>query len=134
MAQELEVLVLHVLGFMRGNASVGEEPLCVAGPPPIEAQLHGSWRQGGEEPGLEVHLEPEKQVESTFPDSPGELGESSPSSHAPVPTEDDEVVDRGVVVDQKVGHGLNDPGDSRLRPGSLECVGHRQDVDRISDG
>ena len=54
--EELEVLILDVLGLVRWDTRVREEPLEVSRSVTIESQLHVRSHEGGDQAGLEVHL------------------------------------------------------------------------------
>jgi hypothetical protein len=58
--EELEVLVLYVLGSVLGDAPIREEPLHVSGTCPVETKLNFGLYQCGKDSGLQVYLKAEK--------------------------------------------------------------------------
>jgi hypothetical protein len=68
--EKLEVLILHVLPNVRRNAVRGEQPVRVARACLVEAQLHGRAGERRDEAGLEVHLQPQHQVELALRPAP----------------------------------------------------------------
>ena len=80
--EELEVLILDVLGLVRGNAMRGEEPVQIARSLSIEANLHRCGGEGGDDSGLEIHLEIQHEIELPLAEFGAYVGEGSPTLRA----------------------------------------------------
>ncbi len=133
MLDELEVLVLDVLGWVGWDAVGREEPVQIPGPGPVEPELDRRPCGGGEQAGLEVDLQVDHQVESPASQLAARPPELAGRRQAAAPVKDDELVDRRVVGDQPVGNRLDDPGEVEAGRGALQGVGDRKDVDGVTD-
>src|SRR6266404_6061877 len=129
--EKLEVLILNMLDGMRGNLSIRKEPVQVARTSAIEAELDRSVRRAGDDPGLEINLEIDHEVETPLRQLRRDIRERHQTPRA---IEDDYLVHRSVAADQCSRTRLEYPRDPRpgIRP--LERVDHRQYVHRVTDG
>jgi hypothetical protein len=129
MLDELQQLVLEVSAGAGLDPLVREEPVQVPRPRPVEADPPPGREQPRDQPGLEVDLEVEHDVEPAPGDLPPQVTEGAPPFLA---VEDDELVHGRVVGDQPVGPGLDHPGQVHPRQRGAERVDHRQGVHDIA--
>ncbi len=128
--QELEVLILHVLRRMRRNAVRREEPVEIARTRVVEAELHGRVDERRDDPGLEVGLEREHDVEASTGHGAPEVAKRPPPR---LSLEGDDLVHGMVSAHQRGGAPLEHPADVGGRMMALERGDDRQHVHGVAE-
>src|SRR5215207_11234117 len=130
--EELEVLILDVLAvWVRGDLSVREEPVEVARTRAIEAKLHRRARKRRDEPGLEIHLQVDHDVELPTRELATDVEKSL---QALTSVEQHDVINARMPTHERRGSWLEYPGDVRARLLSLDRVDDGEDVHRVAHG
>ena len=128
--EELEVLVLYVLSLACRQPVRGEEPVEVARPCAVEAELHRCVRERGDDARLEVHLQREHHIEVSRAQRSAHRRVGAPSATA---VELDDLVCGPVPAHERGGTGLEHPRDANVGRVPLEGREQGQDVHRVAD-
>src|SRR5215212_6349381 len=77
--KKLEVLILHVLILVRRDLPIREKPVEIARALAIEAELDGRADERRDDPGLEIHLQVDHDVEAAVGELSANVGEGAPA-------------------------------------------------------
>src|SRR5262245_2901101 len=123
--QKLEILILYMLHGMRRDVVRREQPVEVARPRAVEAQLHRRVCEARHDAGLEVDLQVDHEVELSRRELATDLAERAPTFGT---VEQNDVVDGRMAAHECCRPWLEHPGDVCARRMPLERVDYWQDV------
>ena len=129
--EKFEVLILHVLPDVRGDAMCGEQPVRVTRASAVEAESHRGIREPRHDPGLEVHLQRQHDIKSATREGMPHVGERPPPLQ---PVEHNDFVDEGMTTHQCRRSRLQHPGHPHRRQLRFECVNDRHHMHGIANG
>ena len=127
--EKLEVLILHMLHRVRPHLCIRENPVQIARARHVEPELHRRTHHARDHAGLQVHLQCEYQIESTFAKLSSQIVVCAPAIAA---LEQQDFIDVRMSAHQRCWPGLQDPGHSCIGPVTLQCREHRQYVHCIT--